>query len=288
MSSKEAAAPALEPLVSDLMIGESPRWHAGRLWLADWGMRQIIAVDADGRSEVVVEDLPSFPFSLDWLPDGHLVIICERTLLRREGDGSLVAHAELVGISDYGWNEIVVDGRGNIYLNNCDFDAMAGEAPKPGFIGLVTPGGQARRVGDGVIFPNGMAITADNSTLIVAESYGKRLTAYDIADDGRLSNRRVWADLGDGVPDGICCDAKGAVWYADVPHKRCVRVSEGGTVLQTIHLDRGCFACMLGGPARRTLHIVAAEWRGLTNMFDEPRTGQVVTAEVEVPAAGWP
>jgi sugar lactone lactonase YvrE len=134
-------------------------------------------------------------------------------------------------------------------------------------IALITPDGAARQVADGVMFPNGMAVTADNSTLIVAESYAKRLTAFDIAADGSLSNRRVWADLGDGVPDGICIDAEGAVWYADVPNKRCQRVREGGEVAQTITLDRGCFACMLGGANRATLLILAAEWRGPSQML---------------------
>ena len=135
----------------------------------------------------------------------------------------------------------------------------------------------ARQVADGIAFPNGMAVTPDNSTLIVAESYGRKLTAFDIEADGGLSNRRVWADLGDGVPDGICLDAENAVWYADVPNKRCVRVREGGEVLQTINIDRGCFACMLGGSDRRTLLLVATEWRGPAGMTDGRRTGQLLT-----------
>ena len=141
---------------------------------------------------------------------------------------------------------------------------------------------------DGVAFPNGMAVTPDNSTLIVAESYGNRLTAFDIAADGSLSNRRVWADLDDGVPDGICLDAENAIWYGDVPNKRCVRVREGGEVLQTIDLDRGCFACMLGGADRRTLFMIANEWGGPADMADGARTGQVLTAEAPAPGAGWP
>ena len=156
-------------------------------------------------------------------------------------------HADLNGLSARGWNEIVVDGRGNAYVNGPGFDVFAGAAFAPGLIALVTPKGAVRQVADGVAFPNGMAVTPDNATLIIAESYANRLTAFDIAADGSLSNRRVWADLGDGGPDGICLDAEGAVWYADVPNKRCVRVREGGEVLQTIALDRGGFACMLGG-----------------------------------------
>jgi sugar lactone lactonase YvrE len=133
-----------------------------------------------------------------------------------------------------------------------------------------------------------MVVTPDNSTLIVAESYGKRLTAFDIAADGSLSSRRVWADLQGGVPHGICLDAEDAVWYADVPNKRCVRVREGGEVLQTIDLDRGCFACMLGGADRTTLCLMANEWRGPAQMADGARAGQVLTVEAPAPGVAWP
>jgi sugar lactone lactonase YvrE len=143
-------------------------------------------------------------------------------------------------------------------------------------------------VADDVAFPNGMVVTADNSTLILAESYANRLTAFDIAADGSLFNRRVWADLGDGVPDGICIDADNAVWYADVPNKRCVRVREGGEVMQSIELDRGCFACMLGGPENRTLFMLAREWSGPASAADGSRTGQVLAVEAPAPGAGWP
>jgi len=182
----------------------------------------------------------------------------------------------------------VVDGRGNAYLDGGGFDLMAGEQPAPGFVFVVTADGSARQVADGIAFGNGMAVTPDNATLVVAESYGKRLTAFDIEADGGLSNRRVWADLGDGVPDGICLDADGAVWYADVPNRRCVRVREGGEVLRTVALDRGCFACMLGGADGRTLFMMAAEWHGPANMFDAPRTGQVLTVQAPAPGVGWP
>jgi sugar lactone lactonase YvrE len=165
---------------------------------------------------------------------------------------------------------------------------MAGEAFAPGIIVLAGPDGSVRQVADGMAFPNGMAATPDNSTLIVAESYGRRLTAFDIAADGGLLNRRVWADLGEGVPDGICLDAEGAIWYADVPNKRCARVREGGEMLQSIDLDRGCFACTLGGADDRTLFLMAAEWRGLKNMTDAARTGQELTFEAPAPGAGRP
>ncbi|MGH3371861.1 MAG: SMP-30/gluconolactonase/LRE family protein, partial [Nocardioidaceae bacterium] len=155
-------------------------------------------------------------------------------------------------------------------------------------LALVTPHGRVREVADGFEFANGIAVTPDNRTLIVAESYGNRLTAFDIAADGSLSGRRVWADLGGGYPDGICLDAEGAVWYADVPNRRCVRVREGGDVLQTVVLDRGCFACMLGGPDGTTLFMLAAEWRGAEAMFDDVRTGQVLISEAPAAGAGWP
>ncbi len=281
--------PEPQMLMSGIAFGESPRWHDGRLWFADWGAQELIAVDLEGRSEVVVR-VPSFPFCVDWLPDGRLLVVSarDRLLLRREPDGSLATHADLSGLSDHPWNEIVVDGRGNAYVNNIDFKFPFGEFA-PGTVALLAPDGSVRQVADGVAFPNGMAVTPDNSTLIVAESYANKLTAFDIAEDGGLSNRRVWADLGDGVPDGLCLDAEGAVWYADVPNKRCVRVREGGEVLQTIDLDRGCFACMLGGPDGKTLFLVAQEWRGMESAADEEeRTGKILTAPAPAASAGWP
>ncbi|MGZ3835437.1 MAG: SMP-30/gluconolactonase/LRE family protein [Mucilaginibacter sp.] len=272
----------IKTLMTGLGFGESPRWHIDRLWFSNWVADEIIALDLNGSSEIIVR-MPSFPFSIDWLPDDSLLIISgrEQQLLRMEPGGSLVPHADLSRLSGGGFNEIVVDGRGNVYINGGGFNG-------PGFIALVAPDGTVRQVADGIAFPNGMAITPDNSTLIIAESYGKKLTAFEISPDGSLSNRRVWADLGDGVPDGICIDAEGAVWYADVPNKRCVRVREGGDVLQTINVDRGCFACMLGGPQKKTLFIMAAEWHGFEKMTDGSRTGQVLSIEVAVQGVGWP
>jgi sugar lactone lactonase YvrE len=281
------STPELQTLMGGLAFPESPRWRDDSLWFSDWGTQEIIAVDVAGNSEVVAS-VPSL-MCIDSLPDGRLLIVSsgEGLLLRREADGSLATHADLSDLADHPWNDIVVDGRGNAYVNNIGFEFPDGEFA-PGIVALATPDGSARRVADGVAFPNGMAVTPDNSTLIVAESYGNRLTAFDIAADGGLSNRRVWADLGDGAPDGICLDAEKAVWYGDVPNERCVRVREGGEVLQTIDLDRGCFACMLGGADGRTLFLTANEWRGASNTLDSAPAGQVLTARAPAPRAGWP
>jgi sugar lactone lactonase YvrE len=269
-------------LISGLAFGESPRWHDGRLWFCNWGAKEIVAVDAEGKSEVMVR-LPfeTFPFSIDWLPDGRLLIVSasDQPVLCQGPDGSLTPYAKV----QRGFNEIVVDGRGNVYANGAGFNPLAGE-----IIMLITPDGKTRQVAEGIAFPNGMAITPDNSALIVSDSYGKKLVAFDIEADGGLVNPRTWADLGEGTPDGICMDAEGAVWYADVPNKRCVRVREGGEVLQTVELDRGCFACMLGGNDGQTLYMMAAKWPGMDKMIDAPRTGQVATIQASVPHAGRP
>jgi len=279
----------VQTLLTGLGFGESPRWHEGRLWFANWGMQEVVTVDLDGNSEIIVRVPTTIPFSIDWLPDGRLLVVSgrERLLLRRESDGSLVTHADLSLLCDHGCNEIVVDGRGNVYVNGGGFDPP-GQNVASGIIALVTPDGSARQVAEGLAFPNGMAVTPDNSTLIIAESHGKRLTAFDIAAGGSLSNRQVWAELGDGAPDGICIDAENAVWYGDVPNKRCVRVHKGGEVLQTINLDRGCFACTLGGPDNRTLFMMAAEWHGFAKMMDGLGTGRVFTVDVSAPGVGWP
>jgi sugar lactone lactonase YvrE len=225
--------------------------------------------------EVVARVDTTIPFSIDWLPDGRLLILSgpERQLL---------GYADLGGLPGSAFNELVVDPNGNAYVNGgFGFDG-------PWIVAVVTPDGRARQVADGVKFPNGMAVTPDGSTLIVAESYGRCLTAFEIAPGGGLSNRRTWADCGDGVPDGICIDEEGAVWYADVPNQRCVRVREGGEVLDTVQLDRGCFACMLGGDDGRSLFILAAEWLGMERMFEGPPTGQVVVSRAPAAHAGRP
>lgn len=272
----------LNTLVSGIAFGESPRWHDGRLWFADWGTREIIAAGADGVTEVVVGP-EAAPWCFDWLPDGRMLIVSSerQRLLRREPDGTIVTHADLGGLDAHQWNDIAVDGRGNAYVGNIGFDFPGGEFA-PGILAVITPDGTARVAATGVAFPNGMAVTPDGGTLIVAESYANRLTAFDIAPDGGLSGRRIWADLPGGYPDGICLDAEGAVWYGDVPNQHAVRVREGGEILDTIELDRGCFACALGG---NTLYLVATEFSGTVTGPDQPRTGQIRTARVPVPSA---
>jgi sugar lactone lactonase YvrE len=282
--------PEPKVLLSGLGIPESPRWHEGRLWFSNWIDRQVVAVGLDGKPEVMLtRDPDSHPmgYSIDWLPDGRLLVTGDK-LRRQEPDGSMVTHAEQPA------NEIVVDGRGNIYLNGADFNFVAGEAPRPGYIKLITPDGELRQVAGDIQFPNGMVITPDDRTLIISESFAGRLTAFDIGADGSLSGRRVFADgLG---PDGICLDAEGAVWVSTAGFS-VARIAEGGEVVQRVELaeNRAPFALMLGGPDRRTLFIMTAEWRAadghvanLDRLTNGPRTGEILTLQVSVPGAGRP
>ena len=252
---------------------ESPRWHDGCLWFADWTAGEILRLTGDGAAEVMAR-APAPPLSFDFDAEGRLLVVSSAAgeLLRQQPDGRL---APFVRLGDGGgWNEIVVDGRGAAYVNG------------PQLV-LVTPDGQVSVQADDFAFPNGMAVTADNATLIVGESHAQRLTAFDISADGSLSRRRVWADLA-GPPDGICIDATGAVWVAEVPNACCQRVPEGGEVLDDVKLDRGAFACMLGGPGRRTLYIIAARWFGMDRMSEMGGTGQILSVPAPHESAGWP
>ena len=271
-------------LKTGLGLGESPRWYGGRLWYSDMGTNEVGAVAPDGTGEVVAT-IPGMPMGTGWLPDGRMLIVSSRDgrLLYRGAGGTLATHADLSGLSRYPWGDMVVDGRGNAYVGNIGFEFPGGEFA-PGTLALVAPDGTARRVADGLAFPNGVAVTPDNATLIIAESYTARLTAFDIDQDGGLSGRRVWAEVEGSAPDGICLDAEGAAWFADVPNRRCVRVREGGEVLQTVEVDRGCFACALGGPDRRTLFVTAAQWPPA----GAERTGQILAFEAPAPGVGWP
>jgi sugar lactone lactonase YvrE len=286
----------MDTLITGLGLLESPRWHNGRLWVADWTAGLIRAIDPAGAVEIMVEH-QSLPLCFDFLPglpanEGLLLTSStEHALLRLTGDGTLSRYADLSALSPHGYNDIVIDGRGNAYVNNVNFDFAAGPPAgdrAPGFVALVHEG-HARVVAHDLAFPNGMAVTADNATLVVAESHRHRLTAFDIGADGGLSNRRVWADLGSHSPDGICLDRDGAAWYADVGDCCCVRVAEGGEVLDRVQLDRGAFACMLGGPDGSTLYVAAAHWPGPERLMDYTDwDGRVVGVRAPAPSAGWP
>ena len=279
----------LKVLLSGLGIPESPRWHEGRLWFCNWIDRQVVAVDMDGKAEVMATldpDSQPMGYSIDWLPDGRLLVTGDK-LRRQEPDGSMVVLAEQHA------NEIVVDALGNIYLNGADFNFAAGAPPEPGYIKVVTPDGELRQVADDIQFPNGMVITPDNRTLVISESFARTLTAFDIEADGGLSNRRVFAS---GVaPDGITMDEEGAIWVSTA--FSVSRVAPGGEVLERVELpaDRAPFAVMLGGPDRRTLFICTAEWRlgddhvvNLDRLTNGPRTGEILALQVSVPGAGRP
>jgi sugar lactone lactonase YvrE len=284
-------------VLDGLAFVESARWHDERLWFAHWSVGEIIATDLDGHSEVRAPGRQALGWSIDWLPDGRLLVTGE-SLLRQESDGSLVPHADLSGVAQHNWNEIVVDhARGNVYVNGADTaDLRSGQFPPPGIIALAPADGMPRRVADDIQFPNGMAITPDGSTLIVAESVAGRLTAFDIEADGSLSHRRVWAE---GLaPDGICMDSDDAIWCAaaDVrsrtgrdtdPDGAVVRVREGGQILDRIDLDRPAFSCALGGREGRTLCVVGQQWRGFDQLdaLIADRTGQVLCIDVDVPTA---
>jgi sugar lactone lactonase YvrE len=262
-----------EVFATGIQMGESPRWHDGRFWMCDWLAGEVLVFDGDANREVVAR-LDGLPFSIDWLADGRLVVTTP--------SGVVAGPAlEPYGATGQPFNEIVVDAADRAWVNMPG--AMPWEEPKPGSVSLVLPDGSSRQVADDVWFPNGMAILGEG-TLVVAESHADRLTAWTIADSGELVDRRVWADLGPGsAPDGICADAEGAIWYASVPAQSCTRVAEGGKVLDRVNVDRGCFACMLGGDDGRTLYIVANNYTrtGASN-------GIVLIQSVAEPRAGRP
>jgi sugar lactone lactonase YvrE len=263
-------------LLGDLVMGESARWHDGRLWFCDWVAGEIIVLDGAGRPEVVAR-MQGLPFCIDWLADGRMVVTsADGRLLRQEPDGSLVTHANLGRA--FPWNEVVVDARGNIFVNNIGYD-FPGGVPAFGFVSVVTPDGKVREVAGGLRFPNGMAISG--TTLIVAESHAGQLSAFTIEPDGGLADGRVWASVEGSAPDGICVDAEGAVWFADVPNQECVRVREGGEVVQRVALDRGGFSCALSDTG--ILYAVTADFSDPAAMFGG-RTGQLVSVQVDVSA----
>ena len=275
-------------LVDKIIFGECPRWHDGRLWFSDMHAQSVMTAGLDGICQKVA-DVLGRPSGLGWLPDGRLLIVSmvDRRVLRLEGD-RLIEHADLSNIATWHCNDMVVDRNGNAYIGNFGFDwEVEGIVPTESTMALVTSDGSVKPAADGLLFPNGTVITPDGQTLIVAETYGARLTAFDIQPDGSLTNRRIFADLSPNIPDGICLDAKGAIWVADPVGGECFRVLEGGEVTHRIPTDRGCFACMLGDPDRKTLFLMTADDSHREKAL-EARSGRIEIVEVEVKGAGLP
>jgi sugar lactone lactonase YvrE len=280
----------VDVLLDGLGFAEGPRWREDRLVFSDMGTKQVLAVDLDGTAEelCVVDNRPS---GIGWLPSGEMIVVSQndRRLLKLTADGTLVEHADISSLATGACNDMVVDGRGNAYVGNPGYDMRNPPSPlPPAEVVLVRADGSAEVVDREVMFPNGSVVTADNRTLIVGETMGQRLTAFDISEsDGTLSNRRVYADMKGRAPDGIALDADGAVWVADANGHACVRVVEGGEVTDVVDLgDRHCFACALGGPDRRTLFLLTGT--GFSGAAIKSRTGSILTAPVDVPGAGWP
>ncbi len=278
----------LDVLVDGLDFGEGPRWHDGRLWYSDFYRHGVFAVTPDGAREQVVE-VDDHPSGLGWLPDGRLLFVAmkSRTVRRREHDGTVVVHADLSGLATGRCNDMVVASNGDAYVGNFGSDLWAGEPMRPATLALVRPDGTVEAAAEGLEFPNGTVITPDGRTLIVGESMGRRYTAFDIGDDGRLSNRRLWADLGGIGPDGCTLDADGAIWCADARNGVVVRVLEGGEITDRVDAGQPAYACALGGDDGRTLFVVCAA----SPREDEVAgtgTGTIRTLRVDVPHAGLP
>lgn len=274
-------------ILDGLVFPEGPRWFEGRLWFSDMHAHEVVAVTPDGERETIVE-VPTQPSGLGFLPDGRLLVVSmiDRKLLRLDPDG-LWEVADISHLAPYHCNDMVVDGDGNAYIGNFGFDLTDGSPPRATTMVRVTPDGHAAVAADDLQFPNGTVITPDAKTLVVGESWGQRLTAFDIERDGSLSNRRVWAELG-VPPDGICLDADGAIWVA-VPTNpgALIRVAEGGEVLERIDVpDMGVFACMLGGEERKTLFSLEAPTSN--PQPSDPRRGRIRAFDVEVGGAGLP
>jgi sugar lactone lactonase YvrE len=275
-------------LLDGIVFPEGPRWHKGKLWFSDIHAHKVMTVDEQGRSEVIAT-VTERPSGLGWLPDGRLLVVSMRNqqLLRLDPDG-LHTVAEVKSLVKGDINDMVVDAQGRAYIGSMGYDLFAGETPAPGNVVMVTPDGKARVVADNLELPNGPAITPDQKTLIVAESFGHRLAAFDIAADGSLSGRRVFAELGEATPDGICLDAEGAVWVSSPLTHEFLRVRQGGTIADRIPLSgKWAVACMLGGADRRTLFLLTAE-TSLEDLQQGKSKGYIETVRVEVPGAGLP
>lgn len=277
-----------EVLLDGLIFLEGPRWYDGKLWFSDMFAGQVRTVDLSGNAEVVAE-VAERPSGLGFLPDGRLLIVSmqNRQLLRLDRTG-LTSVADLSDLAAGSPNDMVVDARGRAYIGHFDYDLFGGEEPRPASLLLVTPDGQVREVADGLEFPNGTVISPDGKTLIVAETFGRRLTAFSIADDGGLSERRVFAQFDEETPDGICLDAGGGVWVSSFESSEFVRIEDGGTITDRIPVPgKRAVACALGGPQRQTLFLLTAETT-LEELAQGKSIGRVETVRVDTPGAGLP
>ena len=276
-------------ILEGLIFPECPRWHDGRLWFSDMLDRKVIAVDPDGNAETIVE-VSGQPGGLGWLPDGRLIVVSmtDQRLLRLDID-HLEETADLSQLATGNCNDMVVDFHGNAYIGDWGF---VGSRPQgqltTAHLIMASPDGKARIVANEVLFPNGAVITPDNKTLIVAESFGSRLGAFDIEEDGSLTNYTVWANLGKGViPDGICFDAEGAIWVTNSNGNDIVRVRKGGEVSGTVTVSSRAYACMLGGADRRSLYLTTAA-PGMFADLESKRSGRIEVIRVDVPGDGLP
>lgn len=273
---------------SDLCFGEGPRWHDGRLYVSDMHDHRVLAFDAAGARETIatVEHQPS---GLGWMPNGDLLVVSmtDRRLMRHDGR-SLVLHADLSALATFHCNDMVVDATGRAYVGHFGFDLHAREPFRAASLIAVESDGRARTVATEMGFPNGTVITPDRRTLIVGESFAGRLTAFDIAENGDLERRRIWAQLPQGVvPDGICLDAAGGVWLASPTTKECLRATEGGRVTHRIAFDQGAYACMLGGRDGRTLYVLTARDSDPERCRAD-RAGRIEVVEAPYARAGLP
>lgn len=272
-----------------LRFGEGPRWHDSHLYYSDMHDGKVWRIAHAGAEPELVAQVPNHPSGLGWLPDGRLLIVSmqDKKLLRQETDGSLSEHADLSGLADHICNDMLVDDKGNAYVGNFGFDLYDHPIkPKPTCLILARPDGSVQRVDDDVFFPNGTVLTADGTTLIVGESFGQKLTAFTINDDGTLSNKRIWADVKGYTPDGICMDAEGAIWATSPATKTVIRVTEGGAITDTIDIEADGdgmqpFACMLGGPDGNDLFVLIAQESDPAK--SSARTGKIVSFKVDVP-----
>ena len=281
-------ARTLKTLLGGLAFAEGPRWRDGRLWFSDMHAREVVAMRPDGARETVFTH--EGPVSgLGWLPDGRMLVVSmeDRRLLRIERDGRAVTHGDLSGIATGNCNDMVVDAAGRAYVGNFG-EGYPGREIKPTTMARVDPDGRVSVAADELVFPNGTVITPDGKTLVVGETFAGRMTAYDVAADGSLAGRRVWAQLPQGaVPDGCCLDAEGAIWVASPTTNDVIRLAEGGEVRERITADQGVYACMLGGADRKTLYLLTCGGSDPTQTAAE-RKGRIEAAEVDVPGAGLP